>query len=573
MSKTRVGRGTGSVKRRRDKDAPLRPLHLPLATYRIQLNADFTFSEATALIPYLAALGISHVYCSPYQRARPGSMHGYDIVEHGALNPEIGTRADFDRFVATLADHRMGHLCDVVPNHVGVMGADNAWWMDVLENGPASACAEYFDIEWAPFDSDLAGRVLVPVLGDSYGAVLERGELQLVFEPDAGAFSVWYFGHRFPIDPREFPVLLNQALHNASELLRPDVRSAASALVASLSALPPRTVAAAAAVNTRQRGCALGKAELARLTAASPALAEAIGAAVSDLNGVVGQPGSFERLHALLEAQAYRLAFWRVASDEINYRRFFDINDLAALRMENAEVFHATHDFVLGLAATGAIHGLRIDHPDGLYDPGQYFNRLQRRYGELIDANETSRMAFDSAPASNSSPSLRPPRPPLYVVLEKIAASYERMPAAWPVSGTTGYRFANLVNGLFVNGAAKTRLDRSWRAFVGDEALDFATIAYRGKLAIMRGALAAELTMVANRALRLARADRRTRDFTFNVLRGAIEEVVAHFPVYRTYVTEEGASTEDHRYVDWAITRARRGALAVDASVYEFLRA
>ncbi len=532
------------------------PRHVPLATYRVQLNQHFTFADATSLVPYLATLGVSHVYCSPYLRARPGSLHGYDIVEHGALNPEIGSREDFEQFVATLDAHGMGHLCDVVPNHVGVMGSDNAWWMDVLENGPASACAEYFDIEWSPFDADLAGRVLVPVLGDHYGDVLERGELQLTFEAEAGGFAIHYFGHRFPIDPREFPALLAPALERGRNELPPTATPAAERLVDALRALPPRDATAVDAIAVRRRDCAAAKGELARLAASQRALAAAIAQVVQEFNGEPGRPDSFAQLHALLEAQAYRLAYWRVASDEINYRRFFDINDLAALRMENAAVFESTHSFILQLAAAGKIHGLRIDHPDGLYDPAAYFDSLQARYRQGVIAL--------GAPADAEIP-------PVYVVLEKIAASHERMPGRWPVSGTTGYRFANIVNGVLVAGKAKARIDRAWRAFVGAEALDFEVSVYRSKFATMRGALAAELTMLIHRALRIARGDSHTRDFTFNVLRGAMEEIVAHFPVYRTYVDATGATAQDRRYVEWAVTRARRESRLADRSAIDFL--
>ncbi len=535
----------------------VQPLHVPLATYRVQLNHTFTFAAATALVPYLAALGVSHVYCSPYLRARPGSLHGYDIIDHSALNPEIGSREDFERFVAALDAHGMGHLCDVVPNHVGVMGADNAWWMDVLENGPASACADYFDIDWSPLDADLAGRVLVPVLGDPYGVVLERGELKLAFEPAAGTFAIGYFGHRFPIDPCGYPALLGPALDVARGGLPPEAANAAERLVASLVTLPPRTVTAADALAVRRRDAAAHKRALAELAALHAPLLAAIERVVAEVNGTQAQPGSFERLHALLEAQAFRLAYWRVASDEINYRRFFDVNDLAALRMENEAVFDATHAFVLRLAAAGKIHGLRIDHPDGLSDPARYFERLQARYRQYV--------------AETGSPTSGDP-PPIYVVQEKIAASHERAPENWPISGSTGYRFANVVNGLFVAGAAKARLDRAWRAFVGAEAIDFDAATIRGKEAIMRGPLAAELTLLAHRALRVARADRRTRDFTYNALRQAIEDVVARFPVYRTYIADSGTSAQDRRYIDWAVKRARRESHAADASVFDFLR-
>ncbi len=532
------------------------PAHVPLATYRVQLNREFTFADATLLLPYLSALGVSHVYCSPYLRARPGSLHGYDIVDHSTINPEIGSFEDFERFVSVLAEHGMGHLCDVVPNHVGIMGADNIWWMDVLENGPASEFADHFDIDWSPFDAELAGKVLVPVLGDPYGTVLERGQLRLAFEGEQGSFAIAYFGHRFPIDPRKYPAILAPALQKAAPLLGPEESSVAAQLVAALAALPPRT--SADSVAARRRGCAQGKRTLAELAARNQPLADAIATVVAEFNGISGEPESFERLHALLEAQAYRLAYWRVAADEINYRRFFDINDLAALRMENEAVFDATHTFILKLAAQGKIHGLRIDHPDGLHDPAEYFERLQVRYRQWVTS---------AGEPANADPA------PLYVVLEKISAIHERMPAEWPVSGDTGYRFANLVNGLFVVDTAKGRLDRTWRAFVGAEAQDYETTVRRSKLAIMRGPLVSELAMLTQRALRIARSARRTRDFTYYVLRRAIEEIVARFPVYRTYIAGRGASPQDLHYIEWAVVRAQRESRNADGSVFDFLRA
>ncbi|MFO1324405.1 MAG: malto-oligosyltrehalose synthase [Burkholderiales bacterium] len=532
--------------------------HVPLATYRVQLSREFTLVDATSQVPYLAALGVSHVYCSPYLRARPGSRHGYDIVDHGSINPEIGTRGDFERFVAALASHGMGHLCDVVPNHVGIMGADNEWWMDVLESGPSSAFAEYFDIDWQPHDAELAGRVLVPVLGDPYGTVLERGELQLVFERESGSFAVRYFEHRFPIDPREYPALLAPAVERAAAALPAPSASAAARLVAELRALPPRNETAPDAVARRRHGCTSGKADVASLAARHRVLADAISDVVEVVNGTPGEPASFGRLHALLEAQAFRLAHWRVAADEINYRRFFDINDLAALRMESPRVFDATHAFILQLAAEGRIQGLRIDHPDGLFDPAAYFERLQAEYRRRV-ADIASTDA--TAPAS------------LYVVVEKIAAASERMPADWAVDGDTGYRFAQKVNGLFVAAAGKQRLDRAWREFVGAEALDYETTVRQSKLSVMRGPLAAELAMLTQRALRVARSSLRTRDFTFNVLRRGIEDIVARFPVYRTYVAGRGASPQDRHYIEWAVVRAQRETPSASTSVYDFLRA
>ena len=539
--------------------APVVPLPaeaIPRATYRVQLHHDFTFRDVTALVPYLAALGISHVYCSPYLRARPGSRHGYDIVDHRMLNPEIGSMEDFAQMVDALARHGMRHLCDVVPNHMAIMGEDNAGWMDVLENGPSSTYAPYFDIDWSPYDPDLAGKVLVPVLGEPYGAVLARGELVLAFERASGEFVVRYFKHRFPLDPRTYGPILEDALREARARDDAEGALALARLAAAFGALPGRDESAPERVLERRRAAGETKRALAERVAADAPLAQALARAVEGINGAAGDATSRDALHALLEAQAYRLAYWRVASDEINYRRFFDVNELAALRMEDASVFEATHAFVLELAARGDIGGLRIDHPDGLFDPARYFGDLQRRYRELA--------VRDAGPADV---------PGIYVAIEKIAAPHEHLPPTWPIHGTTGYRFANVVNGLFVDRRAKARLDRAWRAFVGDEAQTFEQAADRGRRLIMERALASELTVLTLRALRIARADRNTRDFTFNALREAIKEIVAHFPVYRTYVDERGASAQDRRYIDWAIARARSRDRASEARIYDFLHA
>ena len=546
--------GAGSVLGRRD--SALEAI-IPRATYRVQLHGDFTFADATAIVPYLAELGVSHVYCSPYLRARPGSRHGYDIVDHSMLNPEIGTRHDFDRFVAALRQHGLGQIVDVVPNHMAVMGADNAWWMDVLENGLASAHADYFDIDWNPIDPALAGRVLVPVLGDHYGNVLERGELVLAYELEEGSFAVWYHKHRCPIDPREYPRILSRV----PAVLEPGALSAQAvadleSLIAAFGHLPPRDVTARDATSERNRDKEVHKGRLAQMTREHPALAEAIERAAGLVNGITGDRESFTALHELLEAQAYRLVYWRVAADEVNYRRFFHINDLAALRVESEAVFESTHRFVLELAADGRVDGLRIDHPDGLYDPAEYFHRLQQRYAQLACGPETV---------------IERGARPLYVVVEKIVAPHERLPEDWPVYGTTGYRFGNVVNGVLVDAAAKLRVDRAWRAFVRDEAMDFEEAAYRARRLVMKSALAGELTVLANRALRIARADWSTRDYTFNSLRGALAEVVACFPVYRTYVAG-GVSPRDRRHVEWAIAHAKRRSTAADASVFDFLK-
>jgi (1->4)-alpha-D-glucan 1-alpha-D-glucosylmutase len=534
---------------------PLPLTAIPRATYRVQLHSDFTFRDVTALVPYFAALGISHVYCSPYLRARPGSRHGYDIVDHAMLNPELGSREDFDRMVEALAREGMSHLCDVVPNHMAVMGGDNAWWMDVLKNGPSSRYAGHFDIDWTRRDPDLAGKVLVPVLGDAYGTVLERGELRVEFEP-TGGFGVRYFEHRFPLDPASYAAILLRASAIARAAAPAVNASQLDAIAHTLKALPPYDELAPARLAARRRIAAELENRLAAIALADAAVRTSIAGAVSQINGTPGEAASFDALHALLEAQPFRLAHWRVASDEINYRRFFDINELAALRMEDAVVFDSTHAFMLTLAARGIIGGLRIDHPDGLFDPAHYFADLQQGYRDRVQH------ARDEGHGEAGG---------IYVVIEKIAARHERVPPSWPVHGTTGYRFASVVNGLFVDARAKARVDRIWRAFVGDEAQEFAQASYAGRQAIMEGPLASELRVLTLRASRLAHADRRTRDFTFTALRDAIREIVARFPVYRTYVDARGASVQDRRYIDWAVAQARARSRVSDASVFDFL--
>lgn len=525
---------------------------IPRATYRLQFNRDFSFAQATALVPYLAALGISHCYASPYLKARPGSGHGYDIVDHGALNPEIGSTEDYERFIAALRDHGMGHILDVVPNHMGVMGADNAWWLDVLENGQAAAHAGYFDIDWEPPNSEQRGRILLPLLADHYGAVLERGELRLQFDREHGEFSLTYWQHRLPIDPAAYPRIVEPHLERLALLQAEsgETCSELQTLMGAFSRLPTRCERDAAAVAARRRDKEVFKRQLAGLCAASPAILNHIETNVAELNGHPGDGASYDGLHALIQAQAYRLAYWRVASDEINYRRFFDINDLAALRMEDPGVFADTHRFVLGLLAEGKVEGLRIDHPDGLYDPGAYFRRLQEAAaGRALGCDDPL---------------------PLYLVIEKILADHEQLPADWPIHGATGYRFANLANALFVDTASERRLTRIYNDFIGGGE-EFDALVHRAKRLIMGTSLSSELNVLANRLARIAALDRHTCDYTLSGLRKALAEVVACFPVYRTYVGPAGASGDDRRHIAWAVGIAKKRSPAADIGILDFV--
>ena len=533
----------GGRKQRRDVPAGLDKARIPRATYRIQLHGEFTFRDATALVPYWAALGVSHVYCSPYLRARPGSKHGYDIIDHDSINPEIGTREELDAFSRALSEHGLAQMMDIVPNHMGVLAADNAWWQDLLENGPASALAGFFDVDWHPPNEHLANRVLLPVLGDHYGVELSGGKLVLEFEPASGGFAITYFAHRLPIDPREYPRILAPAvreLENGGEEIAHQAQALRS-IMESFARLPLRSETAQARMDERNLGKEIAKGRLASLARVNVRVAEAIRQAVASFNGHSEDPTSFDALHDLLERQPFRLAYWRVAQDEINYRRFFDINDLAALRQENEAVFNGTHRLVLELVKDGIVEALRIDHPDGLYDPRAYFRKLQEACGK-----------------------------PTYVAVEKIVAPFENLPEDWAVHGTTGYRFANVVNGLFVDPTAEQRMTRTYHSFIGDET-DFEECARRSRRLILRTSLSSELTMLTSRLARIARADRNTRDFTFATLREGLAEVIASFPVYRTYI-DDHVRPEDRRYIEWAVTRARAQSRAADVGVFDFLR-
>ncbi|MDV3239196.1 MAG: malto-oligosyltrehalose synthase [Gammaproteobacteria bacterium] len=521
----------------------------PHATYRLQLNRAFGFAAAREIVPYLHALGISHCYASPYLKARPGSLHGYDIVDHTELNPELGDRQTYADWVRTLAAHDMGHILDMVPNHMGVGGADNVWWLDVLEHGEASVHAAYFDIDWQSFQPTLRGRLLLPVLGGHYGDVLESGELQPRYAAEEGSFSIWYHEHRFPLDPVSYPAILEPVVAALGGAGGGDARlPALQQLIGALRGLPARDVRDPQQRRQRIGGTARLKRELAALTQIWPALAAHIEAALEALRGTPGEAASFDRLHALLEAQAYRLAYWRVAADEINYRRFFDINDLAGLRMEEPAVFADTHRLALELITTGSLQGLRIDHPDGLRDPLGYLRRL--------------RAAIAAAGGPDD----------FYLIVEKILMPYEHLPEVWPVDGTTGYDFAASVNGLFVDPAGERPLTRLHARYTGARR-DFDALLHERKKLIIRSVLSSELTVLAGKLSRIAQRDRHTRDYTLNGLRDALSELVACFPVYRSYVDAEGPGEQDRRYLEWALIHAERRSRTVDASLFGFLRA
>ena len=453
----------------------------------------------------------------------------------------------YRRFVAALHRHGMGQILDIVPNHMGVGGDDNQWWLDVLEHGPASPYAGYFDIDWQPAAEHLRGKVLLPLLGDHYGAALGRGEIQVRFDAARGEFGAWYFHHRCPIDPQSYPSIL-------AHCGTPDLRDALDPVIELCRYMPSRYASGDEQRARRRQDSERIKQALANWCRDDPAALRCIEDALAAINGVPGRGESFNDLHALLEEQGYRLAYWRVAADEINYRRFFDINDLAGLRMENPEVFAATHDFIFDLIAVGDVDGLRIDHPDGLYDPAEYFTRLQRRAAEVLGRD----MPADAGGIL-----------PLYVVVEKILAGYEFLPNDWPVHGTTGYDFANLLNGLFVQPEALRKLQSINSRYNGRQ--DFDELLYERKKLIIRVQLSSELTVLTNLLNTLSEQDRNTRDFTRSGLREALTEVAACFPVYRTYISTAGVSSEDRRFVEWAVAQAKKRSPAADITIFDFI--
>jgi (1->4)-alpha-D-glucan 1-alpha-D-glucosylmutase len=532
---------------KQDSAQPLET-RIPLCTYRLQFNSDFTFNQARDIVPYLSALGVSHLYASPYLKARPGSRHGYDIIDHNTLNPEIGSYAEFELLCATLAQHGMGQVLDVVPNHMGVQAGDNAWWLDVLENGKTAVHAGFFDIDWTPLKLKLHGKVLLPVLGKHYGEVLENAELQLRFAAESGEFGIYYFENHFPVDPAEYPQILAYRMAELSAGLGEDSQLLMEyqSLVTAFQNLPGRDDDSAERQLERRRDKEVHKRHLAGLVAGSAEITRFLAENLQLLNGKAGVSSSFDLFHHLLESQAYRLAFWRVASDEINYRRFFDINDLAGLRMENDEVFDATHPLLLRLIKEDKLDGLRLDHPDGLYDPEAYFCKL---------VEECHRVG----------------RSP-YLVVEKILAADEHLRSSWPVHGTTGYEFTNQLNGLFVVTSAAKRMARLYSSFTGEH-VNFDDLLYQSKKLIMKTALSGELNVLANLLSKIAETDRQTCDYTLNGLRTALAEIVACFPIYRGYISAREVRPEDRRNIDQATVAAKRRSTTADTSIFDFLRA
>ncbi|TQF33082.1 malto-oligosyltrehalose synthase [Bradyrhizobium sp. UNPA324] len=509
------------------------PPDIPLATYRLQLTADFDFDKAAAVVPYLKALGITHLYASPVMKARKGSTHGYDTVDHSQFNPDLGGEAGFTRLSDSLAAHDLGLIIDFVPNHVGVHFADNPWWLDVLEWGQASPHAISFDIDWDLLPYRARGGVLLPILGKSYGEALENGEIELRYDPDQGSFSAWYFEHRLPIAPERYGEILRMTVKEA-DAAETEAGQRLLSLVARYTGLRRPSRKEAPAFKTELREIAGG--------------AEIIARGLAAYRADKDRPAQTLALHHLLERQNYKLGHWRLASSDINYRRFFDVNGLAGLRVEDASTFAATHRLVKQLIANGKLQGIRLDHIDGLRDPAQYCQRLRRL---VRDAQGNTK--------------------PFYTVIEKILCEHERLPHFAGVQGTTGYEWMNVVTQVLVDAKGLAALDETWRQ-ISNRPPRLAPYVKDAKRRVLETLLTSEFTVLTRLLARIANGHYSTRDFSADSLRQALELYVLHFPVYRTYLTNSGPTAPDRKLIDDTIARARAEWFAADDGIFDFLR-
>jgi (1->4)-alpha-D-glucan 1-alpha-D-glucosylmutase len=504
----------------------------PLSTYRLQLTKDFGFDDAASIVPYLKSLGITHLYTSPFFKARPGSTHGYDVVDHRVLNPELGGEEAFARLSAALKGAGLGLILDFVPNHMAV-GSDNAWWMDVLEWGQKSPRAASFDISWELLPYRHGGGVLLPVLGKPYGEALTAGEIELKYDAAEGSFSAWYFNHRFPINPQRYSDIIKTVVAAAHAADGPAGRAL---LTLANEHSRPGSPSYKQAPAFKQR--------LAAIEGAGEVIERGLSAYRADHETGVGA------LHRLLERQHYRLANWRLAVSGINYRRFFDINELAGLRVEDAPTFRQMHELVARLIAADQLQGLRLDHIDGLLDPIQYTRRLQQLIRGIRGGEH---------------------RKSFYVVVEKILAEGEAMPKFPGVAGTTGYEWLNTISRVLVDQSGREKLDALWRE-IAPAQWDFAAVLESAKLRVLDTIMASEFNVLVQLLSRIAAGHFTTRDYSADRLREALRLYILEFPLYRTYVTAAGCSNNDRAIIDRAIAGAQRRWQGTDRDVFVFLR-
>jgi (1->4)-alpha-D-glucan 1-alpha-D-glucosylmutase len=500
--------------------------HEPLSTYRVQLNSHFGFDDAAAIVPYLDELGVDSLYCSPYFQAAPGSTHGYDVVDHSKVNRELGGEPAYDRMCDALSQRRMGQVLDIVPNHMAIH-RENPWWWDVLQNGPSSAYAAFFDVDWEPPERRIHNIVLMPVLEDQYGVLLETGKLKVVRE--GGTFEVRNGGSNvFPVGPRSmWQILAPAAVKCGSDEL--------AFLADGFDALPSPGATDLKSISRRHRDQVLLAEMLSKLLRDNAGVAGAIDEVIQHLNA---DP---DLLHEFLDQQNYRIAYWRMAKRDLGYRRFFDINSLVGLRIENERAFVATHRLVRRWIAEGRLTGLRVDHPDGLRDPLEYFQRLREAC------------------------------PDIWIVAEKILLGPERLRDSWPIEGTTGYDFLNMVGRLFVDPAGEQPLTDFYREFSGETA-DYAALVRARKQFAMRDTLGSEINTLTAMLVDLCEADRLHRDYSRHEAHEVIRAAMACMPIYRTYVREpREVAPEDNCQITAAIEAAKEYRTDLDARLFNFL--
>src|SRR5579871_5492841 len=538
---------------------PTNPSKRPrlLATYRLQFNKDFTFQDAAKIVDYLADLGITHVYASPILTARRGSGHGYDVTDPTRLNPELGTEADFLAFRAELHERGMGLILDVVPNHMSA-SSENAWWMDVLENGPESAYASYFDIDWRPPSRMLEGKVLLPVLGRPFGEALEHQELKLIVLE--GKFCFQYFDSLFPLAPATYHLILRRRLNDLREALgehSPSFQEYSGIAAAAAALTDDSTTTRDAGADRRQRFESLRQ-RLRQLMAQDPKISEFV---LQNLSGIQGQPkdpSSFSSLETILAQQHYLLAYWQNVNEEINYRRFFTINDLVGQRIQDPLVFEATHALVFRMIEQGLLDGLRIDHIDGLRDPLGYLRQLTERVSaQSIPSGE----AHTATNAQGAFP----------IFVEKILARDEQLPVGWPVAGTTGYDFVNALNAFFVDPKGASQIEQIYDRFISKD-IAYDELLYQKKKLVMSILLGVEIRAAGQQFQMLARGDRYAREIPRLELNQALLEVTAQLSVYRTYISNLDVASDDKRRIEQAIERARLKAPQVSSPAFDFCR-
>jgi len=522
---------------------------IPIATYRVQFNPQFRFLDGLELVPYLHDLGITDLYCSPRFQAQRGSRHGYDVINPLQVNSELGTEQDFDDLALKLQHYGMGLVLDIVPNHMAA-SSENPWWRDVLENGPASDYASFFDINWHPATSKAAflqdNKVLLPVLGDLYGNALENQELSLKLE-DIG-FLVRYYERKLPLNPKSSRLILEHSLGVVSERLDADHEAALvlKRLLAELERLPDFGVTDPEQRKARQQQKNRFKEELWSAYREQPEVRKAIDETLLLFNGTKGDRRSFDFLDRILSDQAYRLAYWKIGYEEINYRRFFDINELVGLNVELPEVFDLRHRRILDLVRENKVTGLRVDHIDGLRDPYAYLCRLR----DSID-----------------------PDGGFYIVVEKILGRQEVLPSEWPAAGTTGYDFLNAVNEIFIDPEGLERMVADYARHTA-QTQPFAEICYASNKQAMRQLFPGDVNRLGHDLARLAAQDRQGRDIPVSELMQVLIEVTACLPIYRTYIRDFAIASRDREYIERTLRLARRRTAEneVSSEAFAFMR-